>query len=264
MRFKNHLYTNISHEFRTPLTVISGMTDQMEENPKEWYSEGLSMIRRNTNRLLELVNQMLDLTKLESGKTLLHNQQGDILTYLKYIVESIHSFAESKKIQVHFHEEGEELMMDFDPEKIQQIMTNLLSNAVKFTPSEGHIYVHVRAVAEKDSPQKGSMLQIKVKNTGAGIPEDHLPYIFDRFYQVDDSSTRAREGSGIGLALVKELVKLMNGKISVKSKKGKETDFTILLPIQNIAQEFQVPVPSFHEKTAESTDMFNNINARIF
>ena len=252
---KNRLYTNITHEFRTPLTVINGMTDQIEENPKDWFKDGLSMIRRNTNRLLELVNQMLDLTKLESGKIALHNQQGDIITYLKYLVESIHSFAESKKIQVHFHEEGEELMMDFDPEKIQQILINLLSNAVKFTPAEGHIYVHVRAVVEKDSPQQGSKLQIKVKNTGAGIPEDQLPYIFDRFYQVDDSTTRAGEGSGIGLALVKELVKLMKGEISVKSnpdsyREGKVTEFTILLPISNVAPEGQLPVPSFKNETA--------------
>ena len=247
---KNRLYTNITHEFRTPLTVISGMTDQMEENPKDWFREGLSMIRRNTNRLLELVNQILDLTKLESGKMSLHNQQGDIITYLKYLVESIHSFAESKKIQVHFHEEGGSLIMDFDPEKVQQIMTNLLSNAVKFTPAEGHIHVLVRAVAEKESPEKGSLLQIKVKNTGAGIPEDQLPYVFDRFYQVDDSTTRVGEGSGIGLALVKELVKLMKGDISVRSKVGKETEFTVLLPISNVAPEGQTPAPTFQYEAA--------------
>lgn len=246
---KNRLFTNITHEFRTPLTVISGMTDQIEENPKEWFKEGLSMIRRNTNRLLELVNQMLDLTKLESGKTTLHNQQGDIINYLKYIVESIHSFAESKKIQVHFHEEGEELMMDFDPEKIHQILINLLSNALKFTPTGGHVYVLVRAVSEKDSPQKGSKLQVKVKNTGAGIPEDLLPYIFDRFYQADDSTTRVGEGSGIGLALVKELVKLMKGDISVKSKVGKDTEFTLLLPISNVAPVDQTPAPIVKYKT---------------
>ncbi len=237
---KTKLYTNITHEFRTPLTIIGGMAAQVQENPEEWFNEGLVMIQRNTDRLLELVNQMLDLSKLESGKISLQNQQGDLVTYLKYIVESMHSFAESNKIQLHFHTEDEELIMDFDAERIQQIMINLLSNAVKFTPEEGHVYVFVRAISKKESSRNIEMLQIKVKDTGGGIPEEQLAFIFDRFHQVDDSATRAKEGTGIGLALVKELVNLMEGDISVKSnfkkqQRGQGTEFTLLLPINNVA-----------------------------
>lgn len=241
---KTKLYANITHEFRTPLTIIGGMATQVQENPEKWLDQGLVMIQRNTNRLLDLVNQMLDLSKLKSGKLSLQNQQSNLISYLKYIVESIHSFAESNKIQIHFHSEVEELMMDYDAERIQQIMVNLLSNAVKFTPEAGHVYVFVNTIPKKDSPQKTQMLQVKVKDTGIGISENQLPFIFDRFHQVDDSTTRANEGTGIGLALVKELVKLMEGDISVKNNSDKQqrekgTEFTLLLPISNVAPKIQ-------------------------
>ena len=196
------------------------------------------MIQRNSNRLLDLVNQMLDLSKLESGKMGLHLQQGDLINYLKYIVESFHSFAESKNVQVHFHAEEDELMMDFDHEKIQQVMTNLLSNAVKFTPEGGHIYVR--------SEVKGlANLKVTIRDTGQGISEAEVPYIFDRFYQVDATATRHGEGTGIGLALVKELMKLIGGEISVKSKMGKGTEFELFLPISNEAQVVQSTVRQF-------------------
>ena len=239
---KSRLYTNITHEFRTPLTVISGMAAQIEENPKEWFREGLVLIQRNSNRLLELVNQLLDLSKLESGKIYIKNQQSNIIVYLRYIVESIHSLAESKNINIHFLTEEDQIIMDFDPEKIQQVMINLLSNAVKFTPDNGHVYVSARIipVSQPGQTSRKSSLQIKVRDTGAGIPNDQLPHIFDRFYQVDDTNTRTSQGSGIGLALVKELIKLMDGEIEVKSKLGQETLFTLLLPIKNDAPELGV------------------------
>ena len=260
---KTRLYTNITHEFRTPLTVISGMTDQIEENPKEWFSEGLSMIRRNSNRLLQLVNQMLDLNKLESGKISLKNQQSDILPYLKYLVESIHSYAKGKNIKVHFIAEEENIVMDYDPENVQKVFMNLLSNALKFTPDEGDVYVSVRRKSSNRKENgKASMLQISVRDTGVGIPESQLPFIFDRFYQVDDSTTRHGEGSGIGLALVKELVKLMKGEITVKSKLGKETVFTVLLPIHNSEKEVAPPIyPS--PVAGKLSPGFENTNTQV-
>ncbi len=241
---KTRLYTNITHEFRTPLTVISGMAAQVKENPKAWLDEGLLMIERNANRLLSLVNQLLDLSKLESGKIALHQEQGNIIPYLKYLVESIHSFAESKKIQLHFYADEDEVIMDYDSEKIQQVIINLLSNALKFTPNEGHVYVdikHVQLLEKGSSFRKMPFLQITIRDNGLGITEEQLPFIFDRFYQVDDSSTRQKEGSGIGLALVKELVGLMEGEITVKSKVGKETVFKLLLPVRNEAQKSTLP-----------------------
>jgi signal transduction histidine kinase/CheY-like chemotaxis protein/AraC-like DNA-binding protein len=255
---KTRLFANISHEFRTPLTIISGMADQMEENPKQWFSEGLTMIKRNSKRLLVLVNQMLELSKLESGKMALNLQQSDLINYLKYIVESIHSFAESKNIKVHFLCDEEQIIMDFDQEKIHQVMVNLLSNAVKFTPEGGHIYVSIELIPafKNENIKNKKALQIKVKDTGVGIPDTQIPFIFDRFYQVDGTEIRHEEGTGIGLSLVQELVKLMHGKISVKSKVGHQTVFTLLLPIVNEARKLDLPIrKTASEVFAANTDL---------
>ena len=243
---KSKLYTNITHEFRTPLTIISGMADQIKEDPATWLDEGLTMIKRNSNRLLQLVNQMLDLAKLESGKMRLHLQQGDVINYLKYLVESFHSYAQGKNIQIHFLSDLDAFAMDYDPEKLQQIMTNLLSNAVKFTPQGGHVYVDLRLQGD-DAPSRkteakrqveqspgntGQHIIIRVRDTGIGIPEEQIANVFDRFYQVDDTPTRQSEGTGIGLALTRELVKLMDGTIGVKSKTGKGAEFSVTLPVR--------------------------------
>ncbi|MCB9316094.1 MAG: response regulator [Lewinellaceae bacterium] len=256
---KTKLYTNITHEFRTPLTIISGMADQVRENPTEWFAEGLDMIKRNSNRLLGLVNQMLDLAKLESGKMNLQLQQGDVVNYLKYLVESFHSFADSKGVKMHFHSDLDALTMDFDPEKLQQVVTNLLSNAVKFTPVGGHIYVDVRLqnndprLHQPGSPDGSiSGVEIRVRDTGIGIPEDQLLHVFDRFYQADDSNTRHGEGTGIGLALTKELVKLMHGVISAKSQAGKGAEFSVLLPVRTEATVVAAPlIPKHIQKTEQ-------------
>ena len=242
---KTKLYTNITHEFRTPLTVISGMSQHIRENPTSRLDEGLDMIDRNCTRLLTLVNQMLDLAKLESGKMTLHLQQGDVVRYLKYLVESFHSFAESRGVQLHFLADLDSLMMDYDPERLQQVVGNLLSNAVKFTPAGGQVYVDLRLEKEKASPgspwRRSALaprpdLVIRVRDTSIGIPEAQLPHIFDRFYQVDDTHTRQRDGSGIGLALTKELVHLMQGAIQVKSQTGKGTAFMVSLPVHTEAK----------------------------
>ncbi|MEL6721007.1 MAG: ATP-binding protein, partial [Bacteroidota bacterium] len=205
---RTQLYTNITHEFRTPLTVILGMARQVKDNPKEHFRSGLDMILRNGENLLGLINQMLDLSKIEHGKLSLHPIQGDIINYLRYLVESFHSFAENKDIQIHFLSDLEAKTMDYDPEKVQQIVSNLLSNAVKFTPAGGNIYLSAGCNEQQQ-------LWIKVKDTGKGIPAEKLPHIFDRFYQVDDSNTKESSGSGIGLALTKELIHLMKGEIQV-------------------------------------------------
>ena len=139
--YKRQLYTNITHEFRTPLTVILGMAQQVIENPKVYFKDGLKMIIRNGQNLLTLVNQMLDLSKLESGKLTLHYQRADIVSFLRYIVESFHSLAENKGVQLHFIPDSEPLIMDFDEVRLQQIISNILSNAIKFTPKGGHVYV---------------------------------------------------------------------------------------------------------------------------
>ena len=223
---KTRLYTNITHEFRTPLTVISGMADQLQEDPKRWLSEAVNLIKRNSNSLLSLVNQMLDLRKLESGNMKVNLIQGDVIIYLKYLTESVHSLLEEKDITLSFQSNTKNLVLDYDPEKLQQIISNLLSNAIKFTPEGGNIQLKVNS-QEPVSKQ----FVIVVSDSGVGIPNEKLPFIFDRFYQADNSDTRAGEGTGIGLALTKELVKLLGGEISVKSRVGMGTEFSISFPI---------------------------------
>jgi signal transduction histidine kinase/ligand-binding sensor domain-containing protein/DNA-binding response OmpR family regulator len=226
---KTRIYTNLTHEFRTPLTVISGIADHIMTQPTvEHLKEGLPMIKRNSAALLRLINQMLDLSKLESGRLAARMIHDNILGFLKYLTESFHSFADSKDIRLHLLPGFEELYMDFDPEKIQAIFSNLVGNAVKFTPPGGNIYIKLEKISSREMED---FLEIKVKDTGKGIPSEHLPYIFDRFYQVDDSATRSDEGTGIGLALTKELVLLMSGTIEVSSQVGKGTEFTLRLPI---------------------------------
>ena len=228
---KTQLYMNMTHEFRTPLTIILGMAKQVQENPKEHFNSGMNMIMRNGQNLLNLVNKMLNLSKLESGKMSLKLVQGDVVHFLRHIVESFRSFAANKHIQLHFLPEVDAVMMDFDADKLQQIVSNLISNAFKFTPDGGHIYFNLR--------KEHSSLIIRIKDTGRGIPAHDLDKVFDRFYQVDTSTTRKYDGSGIGLALAKELALLMEGTISVQSppiglKKGSE--FMVVLPIGKEAE----------------------------
>ena len=230
---KTQLYTNITHEFRTPLTVILGMAQQVINKPEEHFKNGMDMIVRNGQSLLNLVNEMLDLSKLETGKMTLQPVNGDIINFLRYIVESFHSLAESQKKQLHFLAGMDALYVAYDPEKVRQIVANLLSNALKFTPQNGNIYITVSENNLLHEAGKSTLI-IKVKDTGIGIPESQLEHIFERFYQLDNSHTRKTEGTGIGLALTKELVKLMDGEITVKSPPtgaNKGTEFTVTLSL---------------------------------
>ncbi|MEM1319793.1 MAG: tetratricopeptide repeat protein [Bacteroidota bacterium] len=233
-QLKTKLYTNLTHEFRTPLTVMLGMTEKIRTAPQKFLAEGTLIIERNGNNLLRIINQLLDLSKLENHSLKLHLQQNDIIPYLNYITESFHSYANGKNLSLRFFSNVEHLVMDYDPEQIKQVMTNLIANAIKFTPSGGEVKVRVL--------KKEGRLQIDVQDDGIGIPKEALPQIFARFYQVDDSATRAYEGTGIGLTHVKELVNLMGGQISVESileKGGAEeksgSTFSVVLPIQNNA-----------------------------
>ncbi|MCB0522740.1 MAG: tetratricopeptide repeat protein [Saprospiraceae bacterium] len=226
---KSRFFTNISHEFRTPLTIISGMVDQISEKPDLWLERGTKMVKQNTLGLLNLVNQILDLRKLEANEMKVEKVNGDAVKYLRYLAESHQSFAASKGLQFHFLADAGEIKTDFDPDKLLRIVSNLLSNAIKFTPEGGSIYLRV----DEKSVDGNPALILRVQDTGVGIPAEDLPNVFGRFYQVDDSTTRKGEGTGIGLALTQELVKLLGGNISVKSVVGEGTTFTVTLPILN-------------------------------
>ncbi|MGB5497688.1 MAG: two-component regulator propeller domain-containing protein [Maribacter sp.] len=234
-QLKTSLYTNITHEFRTPLTVILGMTNQLkssvEDLPLHNATRPLEMIRRNGENLLKLVNEMLELAKLKSGNLELNLINSDVIPFVKYLCESFHSYALDNHINLEVYDGIDQLMMDFDSKKLETIISNLLSNAIKFTPSGGKITVHLNQTLVNNK----QFFIIKVRDNGVGISEDRLSNIFERFYQVDNTSTRLSDGSGIGLAQTKELVELMEGTIAVKSTIGKGSEFTVQIPITNKA-----------------------------
>ena len=221
-QIKSRLYTNITHEFRTPLTVIQGMAQEMPAQTK-----GKSIVLKNTSQLLEMVNQMLSLSKLEHGIVKLDKQQSDIIPFLKYQTTSWTALAVNKSIDIAFHTEVDQLIMDYDAEKLEQVFNNLFSNSLKFTPQQGAIRLYVT--------KENNQLLLQIKDTGTGISAKQLPHIFNRFYQVDTSTTRKVEGTGIGLAVVKELILLMEGNIQVESTPYKGTTFNITLPINRKA-----------------------------
>lgn len=228
--FKNRFFTNITHEFRTPLTVILGTTERLNANNEHLGTEdrkgSLSLIKRNGEGLLHLINQLLDLAKLESKSLKINYVQGDILPYLRYIAESLHSLANAQNVMLRVESEQAKIVMDYDPERLLQIIYNLLSNAIKFTPSGGKVTLRA------DSTM--SSLYLTVIDTGVGIPSEDLPHIFDRFFQANNLKKAKAGGTGIGLALTKELVNTLGGEITVESK-GAGTTFKIQLPITNKA-----------------------------
>ncbi|MCB0555742.1 MAG: sensor histidine kinase, partial [Phaeodactylibacter sp.] len=172
--FKARFYTNITHEFRTPLTVIMGMAENIKNHEAE-----TTLIRRNSRNLLRLINQLLDLSKLESGALALKKVHQDIIVYLQYLTESFYSAATQKNIRLLFYSEEKAVMMDYDEEKIQQIVYNLLSNALKFTGKHGQIIFFASKIEQDGQP----FLRLIVRDNGIGIPPESIDHIFDRFYQ---------------------------------------------------------------------------------
>jgi len=224
--FKSRFFTNLTHELRTPLTMISGMAREIAEDPRRWAAEGSEIIVRNSGNLLNLVNQILSLSKIESGSLPLYMVKGDVVSYLGYVVDAFRGHALAKRIKLHFLSEEAEVIMNYDPDKYMTILSNLLSNAIKFTPEEGNVYVSlVFRQAEEDS-----FFEMTVRDTGIGIPQSELDHIFERFYQAQNELTGSGVGTGIGLSLVYELIKLLGGDIQVKSVISKGTTFTVSLP----------------------------------
>ncbi|MCF8248200.1 MAG: helix-turn-helix domain-containing protein [Saprospiraceae bacterium] len=258
--FKSRVFTNLTHEFRTPLTVILGMADELavgswqsavSGQEKQRMEKGLGQVSKNGQNLLRLINQLLDLSKLEDNSFKLKLQHTDIVPYLRYVTESFQSIANGRNLSLRFFTTLEKLEMDFDAEQVQQVISNLLSNALKFTPSGGEIKLRLTI----DDLQLGAPLSkvghrpsaivIQVSDTGSGILEADLPHIFDRFYQIDGAVNQAGGGSGIGLAHARELVKLMGGEIRVDSEFGSGTTFTVVLPLTHLSSAPKAePFPS--------------------
>ncbi|MGA0556209.1 ATP-binding protein [Larkinella sp. VNQ87] len=234
---RNRFFANITHEFRTPLTLIITPVEQLLRT----FSNGsaaanpgvpatLNVIHRNARQLLRLINQLLDLSKLESGSLEVKESQGNVALFTEELVSSFRLNAEAKAVSLVFQSENvpEELL--FDADKWEKIIYNLLSNALKYTEAGGSVTVGLTVLSASDDTRR--LLRLTVSDTGVGIPPDLLPHIFDRFYQVDDSRTRSFEGTGIGLALVKELTDLLQGHITVESQVGQGTTLIIDYPVR--------------------------------
>ncbi|MGE5342572.1 MAG: protein kinase domain-containing protein [Candidatus Omnitrophota bacterium] len=223
---KSRFFANISHEFRTPLTLIMGPLEQLLTEPREQDAElhkKLSLMLRNSQRLLGLINQLLELSRFDSGKITLHAARQNIIPFLKGILYTFETLGTQNKLELKFEAAEENIELYFDREKLEEAVFNLVSNAVKFTPAGGQITLAVRK--EED------VLVISVRDTGPGIPPECLGYIFDRFYQVDNTYEHHRKGSGIGLAIVKEIIGLHRGTTRVTSPgQGKGTVFELRLP----------------------------------
>lgn len=246
-QFKSRLYANITHEFRTPLTLILGMAEQLEKKGAEMIQESSSLIINQGNLLLNLINQLLDLSKLESNTMTVQYLQGDIIGFVKSLVLNLQRLADHKDIKIEFDNEPLIIVMDFDEEKIRQIVSNLLSNSIKFTPIGGIINVQIKKeICSLDTDNGNAMAQenvlFQIKDNGIGISKEQLPFIFNRFFQVDNNMTRSGQGTGIGLSLVQELVKLLSGTIDVSSEPSYGTSFVIRLPIYNHS-----PMMSYNE-----------------
>lgn len=236
---QSEFFANLSHEFKTPLNVLysslqlmnlllNNSSEKTLNETNEKMKTYVANMKQNCFRLLRLVNNLIDITKLDSGYFDLSYKNENIVEIIENISLSVSEFIESKGLTLTFDTEVEEKIMACDYYKIERILLNLISNSIKFTPKGGSIFVNIY--------DKTDFVIISVKDTGVGIPEDKQDIIFQRFRQIDKSLTRKSEGSGIGLSIVKSLVEIMDGEITVQSEVGKGSEFIIKLPVKLIEE----------------------------
>jgi signal transduction histidine kinase/DNA-binding response OmpR family regulator len=235
-KVKSRFFANISHEFRTPLTLIMGPLEQMLANDVVTESERkkkLTLMLRNSQRLMDLITQLLELSKFETQKVKLEAYRHNIILFLKGTMASFEPVANKNELDLTFHAAEENIDLYFDPGKLEVVIFNLLSNAVKFTPAGGKITVTVSENAIRSANFPEGWLEISVDDTGPGLPREQLSQIFNRFYQSDSTYEHHLKGSGIGLAIAKELVELHHGEINVRSSEGKKsgTEFILRFPL---------------------------------
>lgn len=225
-RAKSRLFANVSHEFRTPLTLIMGPLRAVLDGRHGALNPSLreqgELMLRNSQRLLRLINQILDLAKLQAGEVAIDRQPNDLVAFVREVTLAFAPLAERRGIVLVFRTALPELVIPFDAGQLEKVLLNLLSNALKFTDVDGRVEVSVNA--------DPAAAEIAVTDTGVGIRADQLPRIFERFYQGDASSTRPHEGTGIGLALARELVELHGGRIHAESSPGVGSAFRVHLP----------------------------------
>ncbi|HWJ28992.1 MAG TPA: ATP-binding protein, partial [Flavisolibacter sp.] len=254
-RMKIKFLTNLSHEFRTPISLILGPVDKLLSQEKDPQTSGqLNMIKRNGRRLLNLVNQLLDFRKMEEHELKLHLAEGDLVSYIKEVSDSFKDLSERKKIAFVITSQIDQLYTRFDHDKIERILFNILSNAFKFTLEGGEICLDILRQDQLSDTSK-TWISIKVHDTGIGIPEDKKEKIFERFFQHTTAAAVLNQGTGIGLSITKEFVKMQGGSIDVESEPGKGTTFKILLPFTPIPAPQIPPQSSASEPIPEVTEL---------
>ena len=247
---KLQFFTNISHEFRTPLTLILGPIERLRHNKKNIspvVQNELGTIERNAKSLLRHVNNLLDFRKDETGKLTLKAANGNFIKFTRETCLSFQHVAEEKSIDYQVHTESDVLKLCFDRDKMEIVLYNLLSNAFKFTPNGGRVKVSIETEEESANTEKKSYVKVKVQNSGSGITSQHIQKIFDRFYQVDSIHTASQASSGIGLALSKRLVEMHHGRIVATSVLDESTTIT-----------FRIPMGTSHLKTEELHESFKH------
>lgn len=257
---RENFFTNITHEFRTPLTVILGLSHELQTSDKEEVKTKAQTIERQGNGLLMLINQLLDISKIKSAVGNPDWKNGNIIAYLTMVVESYHSYARSRNIDLQFFPKGE-VFMDFVPNYVVKVMNNLLSNAFKFTPEYGK--VNVSAWCENQQ------LFVDVSDTGKGMSKEVVSHIFEPFYQ--DENDIQNIGTGVGLALVKQIMNAVDGEITVESIVGKGTTFHVSMPIRNRYKQQIAPnaevnallLPEITETPEDSNDNDNDCRLLI-
>ncbi|MCD4745549.1 MAG: tetratricopeptide repeat protein [Bacteroidales bacterium] len=261
---KSRFFANISHEFRTPLTLLLGPLEKLMDKAKNDDKGLFEMMYRNATRLLFLDNQLLDLSKLEAGKLNLMVTESEITQDIKGMVMSFQSLSDKKNIVFKTVFPEHKIQAFFDHDKLEKIIYNLLSNALKFTPEKGKVNFDLSLISKKmELPNElrkiaGQIICISVNDTGPGISKEKQLHIFDRFYQVDSGYNRNFEGSGLGLSLTKELVELHKGKIIVDSKPAKGSTFTVYLPIDKNAYSID-EIAKEQEEVYDKSKYFSDI-----
>ncbi|MFN3871711.1 MAG: two-component regulator propeller domain-containing protein [Ignavibacterium sp.] len=248
---KSRFFANISHELRTPLMLIKGPIDElMNKDSGANVKELAELAARNSEKLKTLIDQLLELTQLESAKISVKASSGNIVEFSKNIFNSFKSFAANKDITSKFDAEQEEITACFDQDILEKVLNNLLSNAFKFTPENGT--VGLRLYKRKNN--LGETVNLAVYDTGIGIDEKNIDKIFDRFYQATDSQKKNYSGFGIGLSLIKEFIDLHKWKIEVKSRKGEGSEFTITIPLYEYLDDSEKSKAELAEAIIQSED----------
>jgi signal transduction histidine kinase/ligand-binding sensor domain-containing protein/DNA-binding response OmpR family regulator len=260
---KIKFFTNVSHEFRTPLSLIMAPVDRIIKQTQEpEIQRQLLLVNRNAKRLLNLVNQLLDFRKMEYQELKLYTRPGNIIGFIRELAYSFTDVAEQKSIDFVFDAEADEFHTSFDQDKVERIIFNLLSNAYKFTQTGGHVSVLLYFKDSGDPLQR--QLEIKVIDTGIGIQKDKLDRIFEPFFQNDIPGSMLNQGSGIGLSITKEFVRLHGGEITVESEFNQGSCFTVLLPLPEVDKQLFTDTPLLLEHTEDALfDLNNNRVAQI-